>query len=342
MRAHAKTRDEESVGVLRQQRAERDVHLERLPRVRRLDEELVGDGLSVRVEVGARERDYVWVGALVHDVLRRNVVDSVQAAALAAVDVLALVPDIRAKVLARAEREVAEILRISVVDERVVRVLVARAEDLRRGARALEREFGRVDELRLLARERGEIGVARGVDGCERADESARSVLERHLDRHESITLLANASDERAEPDLRAGLARLRAHPLGLALSVNRAEVVHSLVELLREADGESVAVEPDESVGHCSAHARKVLRDDRLRAGPCGRDSSWRAARARACDKDVALGDDRQVRTIMPWLNHWHLCRLRALRGHRALGASEPLLCGSVIRVGAEDYGIR
>ena len=139
VRAHAKARDEESVGLLRQQRAERDVHLERLLRVRRLDEELVGDGLSVRVEVGARERDDVGVGALVHDVLRRHVVDSVQAAALAAVDVLALVPDIRAKVLARAEREVAEILRISVVDERVVRVLVARAEDLGRGARALER-----------------------------------------------------------------------------------------------------------------------------------------------------------------------------------------------------------
>ena len=309
--------------------------------MRRLDEELVRDRLPVRIEVGTRKRDHVWVGPVVHYVLRGNVVDAVQAPAFAAVYVLALVPHIRAEVLPRAKREVAKILGVRVVNEGVVRVLVAGAEDLRRGAGALKRTLRGVDELSLLAGERGKVCIARGVHRRARLHEPARSVLKRNLDRHKCVALLTHATHKRAKPYLGTGLPRFGAHPFCLALPVNCAEVVHSLVELRRKPNFEAIAVKPDKAVRHGAAHAREVLGHYRLRACACGRDCGRRATSAGTRHKNIALGDDRQVAGLLVG-DHRDLGGLRALRGHRALGASEPLLRRRVVRVGAEDDGVR
>ena len=168
--------------------------------MRCLDEELVRDRLPVRIEIGARKRDHVWVGPVVHYVLRSHVVDAVQTPAFTAVHVLALVPHIGAEILPRTKREVAKILGVRVVDKGVVRVLVAGAENLRRRASALERELGRIDELRLLVGERSQVCVARGIHGGARLDQPVRAVLERHLDGHNGAPFLAHAAHKCAEP----------------------------------------------------------------------------------------------------------------------------------------------
>ena len=334
MRTHAETSDEKSVRRLREERAERNVDLERILGVRRLDEELVRDRLPVRIEVGTRKRDHVWIGPVVHYVLRGHVVDAVQAPAFAAVHVLALVPHIGAEVLPRTKREVAEILGVRVVNEGVVRVLVAGAEDLRRGAGPLKRKLRGVDELSLLSGERGQVCVARGVHRRARLHKSARSVLKRNLYRNKCVALLAHAAHKCAKPYLGTGLPRLGAHPFGLALPVNCAEVVHSLVELRRKPNLEAIAVKPDKSVRHGSAHAREVLGHYRLRACACGRDCGRRATSAGTRHKNIALGDHRKFRRVN---------RLRDCGSLGALGRLQSkftpcaLLCRGVIDIIAE-----
>ena len=270
----------------------------------------------MRIEVGTRKRNHVWVCPVVHYVLRSHVVDAVQTPAFAAVHVLALVPHIGAEVLPRAKREVAEILGVRVVYEGVVRVLVAGAEDLRRGAGSLERKLRGVDKLRLLAGERGKVCVARGVHRRTRLYESVSSILKRHLDSHKCVALLAHAAHKRAKPYLGAGLPRLGAHPFGLTLPVNCAEVVNSLVELRRKPNFEAIAVKPDKAVRHGAAHAREILGHYRLRAIARGRDCGRRAASAGTRHKDIALGDYRKFRRVN---------RLRDCGSFGALGRLQP-----------------